>query len=545
MKIIGEKCNMKLCVFGIVAFMIISSAGMVDIATSDYQHPATTDIGISVTTARFDGPQVIWNKTYGGVAAEEGWMVQQTNDGGYVLIGYTVSYSSGSADIWLIKTDAEGNRLWAKTYGGRGNDLSRAVQQTSDGGYIIGGQTQSFGSGGDDIWVIKTDASGNILWEKTFGGVNDDNCFAILQLPSSDYVLTGDWDLGGTDDLYVMKLDSEGNELWRRVYSGDNLGFGHSLQMTSDGGFILFGGINLYGDLDMWLIKTDANGIMEWEKTFGGRTPETATSVIQTMDNGFLLGGWILPSDLNKSIWLIKTDDEGNTVWEKKIDAGHSKEPYVNTLGLDETNDGDYIVAGEKIVSNDKNAWLIKTDVNGNILWDMTIGGLSDEYCCGVQQIDDNNYIVVGATSSYGAGGYDMWLIKVSQGNGTLPPLKPTINGPTTGTVNNEYPYTSSTTDPEGDQVYYFWDWGDGSISGWLGPYNSGVTCEAKHIWNVKGNYNIKVKAKDASGAESPWSDPLPITMPCSYNKPIPQFFEKLFQQFPNAFPLLRQLMGY
>jgi predicted secreted protein len=490
-------------------------------------------------------PQEQWNRTFGGAYADEGCKVRQTNDGGYILIGYTVSYGHGSADIWLIKTDSDGHQLWAKTYGGRGNDLSGAVQKTSDGGYIIGGTTNSFGSGGDDIWVIKTDASGNVLWDKTFGGVNQDHCNDILQLPSGDYVLIGDWDLGGTSDLCMIKLDSEGNELWTRVYSGDNFGFGHSLQMTSDGGFILFGGIDLYGDPDMWLIKTDADGIMEWEKTFGERTPDTATSVIQTMDNGFLLGDWVLPSDLNKSILLIKTDSEGNTLWEKKIDVGHAKESYTNGLGLDETNDGGYIVAGEKIVSNNKNAWLIKTDVNGNMLWNLTIGGLSDDYSCGVQQIDDEHFIAIGATSSYGAGGYDMWLIKISQGNETLPPLKPTINGSTTGKVNNEYTYTSSTSDPDGDQVYYLWDWGDGNNSGWFGPYNSGVTISTTHTWTVKGSYSIKAKAKDIYGKESVWSDPLPITMPYSFNNPLPQFFELLFQRFPHAFPILRQLLGY
>jgi PKD domain len=242
---------------------------------------------------------------------------------------------------------------------------------------------------------------------------------------------------------------------------------------------------------------------------------------------------------------LIKTDSEGNTLWEKKIDVGHAKESYTNGLGLDETNDGGYIVVGEKIVSNDKNAWLIKTDVNGNILWDRTIGGLSDDYSGGVQQIDDENYIVVGATSSYGAGGYDIWLIKVSQGNGTLPPLKPTINGPTTGKVNNEYTYTSSTTDPDGDNVYYFWDWGDGNNSGWLGPYGSGVTAGVTHKWTVKGSYSIRVKAKDTSGAESPWSDPLPITMPYAYKSILQQFLDWLFQRFPNAFHLLRYIVDH
>ena len=536
---------MKLYVFSIVALMVVSSAGMADIATSGYQHPASADKNISATTTRFDGPQEKWNRTFGGAYADEGCKVRQTNDGGYILIGYTVSYGSGSADIWLIKTDSDGHQQWAKTYGGRGNDRSGAVQQTSDGGYIIGGTTNSFGGGGDDIWVIKTDASGNIVWQKTFGGTNQDHCNAILQIPSGEYVLIGDWDLGGTSDLYIMKLDSEGNELWRRVYSDDHFGFGHSIQMTSDGGFILLGGINLYGDPDVWLIKTDANGIMEWEKTFGERTPDTATSVIQTMDNGFLLGDWILPSDLNKSILLIKTDSEGNTLWEKKIDVGHAKESYTNGLGLDETNDRGYIVAGEKIVSNDKDAWLIKIDVNGNILWDMTIGGVSDDYSCGVQQTNDENYIVVGATKSYGLGGYDIWLIKVSQENGTLPPLKPSINGPTTGTVNNEYPYTSNTTDPDGDQLFFWFDWGDGNTSGWLGPFNSGGECKTVHTWTLKGNYAIKVKAKDIYGQESSWSDPLPITMPYSFSKSRPLFFELWLQQFPHIFSFLRQLFEY
>jgi hypothetical protein len=126
------------------------------------------------------------------------------------------------------------------------------------------------------------------------------------------------------------------------------------------------------------------------------------------------------------------------------------------------------------------------------------------------------------------------------------PPTKPTTpQGKREGTIGQNYTYSTSSTDSDGDQIYYFFDWGDGLVSEWLGPYNSGVTCEAKHIWNVKGNYNIKVIAKDIYDTESSWSDPLPITMPYSFNKPLSQFFNLLFQRFLNAFPLLRYLMGY
>jgi len=130
--------------------------------------------------------------------------------------------------------------------------------------------------------------------------------------------------------------------------------------------------------------------------------------------------------------------------------------------------------------------------------------------------------------------------------NENLVPYKPdTPQGVTKGRLKLEYTYTSSTTDPEGDQVYYLWDWGDGINSGWLGPYNSGVTVDTTHKWVVEGSYNIKVIAKDIYGKESSWSDPLPITMPYSYNNPTLQFLELLFQRFPHAFPILRQLLGY
>ena len=489
-------------------------------------------------------PWEVWNRTYGGVAAEEGWMVQHTTDGGFVLIGYTASFGNGSWDIWVVKTDAAGTQQWSKTYGGRRGDFSHAIQQTADGGYIIGATTQSFGAGGDDIWVIKTDASGTIMWQKTFGGVNQDHCNGIVQLPSGEYVLVGDWDLGGTYDLCVMKLDATGNLLWRKVYSDEHFGFGHAIQMTADGGFIIIGGINLYADSDLWLVKTDMNGTMIWEKTFGGRTPEVATAVLQTRDGGFLLGGWILPADLNKSIVVIKTDSQGNLVWGDQIAAGHSKEEYVNTLGLVETSDGGCIVAGEVIVSNDKDAWVMKIDEKGIVLWDMNFGSGADEYGCGVEEIDEDYVIVVGSTQSFGVGGNDMWLIKVSLGKEDLPPNTPSRSGPSSGKVHTEYPYSSCTTDPEGQQIFYWFDWADGTNSGWLGPYDSGEACTAVHTWTVKGEYAIKVKAKDTSGVESDWSDPLPITMPCSYY-PFEQFLELLFQRVPHAFPLLQQLMGH
>jgi len=164
-------------------------------------------------------------------------------------------------------------------------------------------------------------------------------------------------------------------------------------------------------------------------------------------------------------------------------------------------------------------------------------------------QYNDGEYkLLIEAQNSNGNVGADFCNFQIKnheEPTENLAPNKPSKpSGPIQGKAGVEYSYTTSTTDPDGDQIYYFWDWGDGNNSGWLGPYTSGATCEAKHSWDAKDNYNIKVKAKDIYGKESAWSDPLPITMPYSYN-PMLQFLERLFERFPNAFPILRHLLGY
>jgi hypothetical protein len=178
------------------------------------------------------------------------------------------------------------------------------------------------------------------------------------------------------------------------------------------------------------------------------------------------------------------------------------------------------------------------------IQWEKSFGKTQyDDYSYFVCEISDGGYILVGETSSYGAGKSDVWLIKISDGNNQCPNKPSCPNGPANGKIGEEYPYTSSSIDQDGDNVYLLFDWADGTNSGWLGPYNSGEECTAFHTWTSKGNYEIKVKAKDIYGAESSWSDPLPITMPYS-DYPKNQFFELLFQYFPHAFPFLRQLLG-
>jgi hypothetical protein len=208
--------------------------------------------------------QVRFAKTYGGTSYDLAYSVQQTSDGGYIVAGFTYSFSAGYSDIFLVKTDANGNIIWAKTYGGTNYNWARSVQQTSDGGYIVAGSTYSFGGGYFDIFLIKTDASGNIIWAKTYGGIYySDYASSVQQTSDGGYIVAGwtnSFGAGGYD-AFLVKTDASGNIIWAKTYGGTNWDYAYSVQQTSDGGYIVAGYTQSFGEGgDIFLIKTDANG---------------------------------------------------------------------------------------------------------------------------------------------------------------------------------------------------------------------------------------------------------------------------------------------
>lgn len=366
-----------------------------------------------------------WNKTYGGASSDAISSIQKTSDGGYIMAGYTTSYGAGSNDVWLIKTDEYGTEHWNKTFGGASADWASSVQQTSDGGYILVGVTESYGNGRYDFWLIKINADGTEQWNKTFGGTSWDNANSVQQTSDGGYILVGDSDVYGSGtNIWLIKTDANGNQLWKKIFGGSWWDRGTSVQQTSDGGYIIAGYTASYGSgvEDVWLIKTDANGNAQWNKIFGGTSRDNANSVQQTSDGGYIIAAFTSSyGSGGGDAWLIKTDGGGNKQWDKLFGGASSD----GTSSVQQASDGGYLIAGytASYGSGNGDAWLIKTYANSTEQWNKTFGGISEDGASSFQQTSDGGYILAGSTKSYGRGQYDAWLVKVSNDTGTPTPI--------------------------------------------------------------------------------------------------------------------------
>jgi predicted secreted protein len=208
--------------------------------------------------------QETWARTYGGGGADNASSIQQTTDSGFVVAGNTQSFGAGSYDFWVLKLNASGNVQWQKTYGGATTtEIANSIQQTTDGGFAVAGRTFPSPAGGNDFWVLKLDASGNVQWQKTYGDALSEIANSIRQTTDGGFVVAGYTDSfgAGLSDFWVLKLDASGNVTWQKTYGGASGENADSIQQTADGGFVVAGTTQSFGASgDFWVLKLDASG---------------------------------------------------------------------------------------------------------------------------------------------------------------------------------------------------------------------------------------------------------------------------------------------
>jgi len=290
-------------------------------------------------------PDTLWTRTYGGSFNDQAYSVRQTTDGGYIVAGYTESFGVGYGNFYLVKTNSQGNTLWMRTYGGSDREGASSVQQTTDGGYIVVGYTESFSTGYSDIYLVKTNTDGDTLWTHTYGGSQFESAYSVQQTADGGYIVAGHTSSfgAGDHDFYMMKTNSQGDTLWTRTYGGTGDDKAFSVKETADEGYIAAGYFShSFSDHDLYLVKTDSQGDTLWTRTYGGSDGEGAFSVQETLDGGYIAGGYTESFGADDDIYLVKTDSQGDTLWTRTYggslyDVGNS---------VDQTSDGGFIVAG-------------------------------------------------------------------------------------------------------------------------------------------------------------------------------------------------------
>ena len=370
-------------------------------------------------------PDTLWTRVYGDTAVEGGYSIQQTSDGGFIIAGRTNSFGAGGYDVYLIRTNSNSDTLWTRTYGGASGDEGHSVQHTNDSGYIIVGSSMSFGASDFDVYLIRTNPNGDTLWTKTYGNTLSNYGYSVQQTDDGGFIIAGaTWlsGIGSGSDAYVIRTDSEGDTLWTKTYSGpDDSTYesGRSVQQTSDGGFVIIGNTfeeDSTNTIDnfwyVYLIRTDSNGDTLFTKTYGGENFDWAQSGQQTSDGGFIIVGETSTDNLySRDVYLIRINSNGDTLWTRmyggaKNDGGYS---------IQQTSDGGFIIAGRtsSFGAGGFDVYLIRTNSNGDSLWTKTLGGAYGDEGKAVLQTSDGGFIVAGFTEPLIAFKSDVYLIRL------------------------------------------------------------------------------------------------------------------------------------
>ncbi len=364
------------------------------------------------------GPDSLWHRAYGDTLSDFAFAVEEAFDGTYVTVGQMQTQEPGSTailgDIVLVKTEPDGDMVWMKTYGGPGEDGSRDVLQTPDSGFVIAGYTNSFSPGNYDLYLIKTDANGDTVWTKTYGDSRHDEVgFSVRAAADSGYFVAGDIGLVGTDDseVYLLRVAENGDYMWSKTYSSGLRSSARELAIVRDGGCIIAGStFNPYADV--YLIRTNSNGDTLWTRNYGGAGGDYGASVIAVGGGSYFMVAGQSETVLvpGYDAYLLKVNSDGDSLWSRMYGGGaHESAGSVRAM-----TDGGYLLTGstESYGAGLSDFYVIRTDVDGDTLWTATYGGSGNDWGQEGLQTADGSYIMAGVTGSFGQPNLNLYLVK-------------------------------------------------------------------------------------------------------------------------------------
>ena len=366
----------------------------------------------------------LWAKSYGGNTNDILQSAVPTSDGGVIAAGYNQPRPSTGHQFFVLRLDANGNIIWQRTYGGgaTSDDFAHSVRQTLDGGFIVAGHSFVPGStpGNTDFWVLRLDANGGVIWQKKYGGAGGDHNAQVDVTPDGGFFVAGvtaSFGAGPNGDFWVLRLDATGNIIWQKTYGGSGTEYAYSMKSTSDGGAVVAGYTNSFGGggAYIWVLRLDANGNVVWQKTYGGSGDEVAYSVELTPD-GFVVAGWTGVSATVSYVEVLRLNANGNVLWQKSYGSGAEYAESVQS-----TVDGGFIVAGvtASFGAGGDDMWALRLDGNGNVVWQKTYGGTNADRAYSVRVTSNGGFMLAGTTGSFGSGGHDFWVLQLDA-NGSL-----------------------------------------------------------------------------------------------------------------------------
>jgi gliding motility-associated-like protein len=392
------------------------------------------------------GPIVQWQKSFGGSKLDWARSICPTPDGGYIIAGDTesedglVKNSIGNGDFLVVKLDYNGVVQWEKCLGGTNRDFPSCIQVTKDDGYIVAGYSYSNNRdvsgnhGYSDCWIVKLDRTGSIEWQKCFGGSYSDDIYSVVQTSDGGFVAAGftesrDGDLNGNygkSDCWIIKLTNKGDLQWQKRLGGTQDDVANSISETKDKGYIVAGYTtsndidinNFKGAVDAWIIKLQGDGNVEWQKCFGGSEVEYAESIAETEDGGYVFTGMANSKDGDvtnnyggSDVWIVKLDKNGKMQWTKSFGGSDEERGF----DIVETSDSGYAVAGFSYSTDgdlrgrsiNATGWIIQVTKKGQLLWQKSLGSNNQNILYSIKATKDNGLIAAGFTAKSTGGGVD------------------------------------------------------------------------------------------------------------------------------------------